>query len=177
MPPARRLVVPRGHTAHWGVDPGCQRVAIACSDPAFTVSTASFPPLDGGTRLAWIYAETRRFCVERLGEGWRAPGLVFVEQPSGKQPNPQLSYAVGVIIAAVSDGVHAVTGHRVRVETVASSAWKLRATGFGGHRKTVRPYGVLQWAAVNGYAGKSYDEADALGIMEAARRTVALEAR
>jgi hypothetical protein len=38
-------------------------------------------------------------------------------------------------------------------------------------------YGVLTWARQNGYAGCSWDEADAWGIAEAARREVALEER
>ena len=38
-------------------------------------------------------------------------------------------------------------------------------------------YGVLRWARENGYTGSSWDEADALGIAEAGRRLVTLEAR
>jgi hypothetical protein len=186
VPPARRLIVPRGHGAWWGVDPGTQRVAVACaadgpSGPVYTARTASFPSLEGGARLSVIRAETERFVAGLLAEGWPRPGIVFMEQPSGKQPNPPLSYATGVVIAAVYDAVRTVTTHPVRIETVASSAWKKRSCGNGGLRKP-RPgsglqYPVLVWARNQGYTGASWDEADALGIAEAARRTVALEQR
>jgi hypothetical protein len=187
VPPSRRLIVPVGHGAWFGVDPGVKRVAVAAvstdrsSQPVYRTATASFPDLDGGARLSLIYAETRRFCVELLGGGWPAPGIVVVEQPSGKQPNPPLSYATGVIIAAVYDAVRAVTGHAVRVETVASASWKKKSCGNGGLRKP-KPgsgleYPVLVWARHQGYAGSSWDEADAMGIAESARRVVALEQR
>lgn len=186
-PPARRLIVAQGHGAWWGCDPGTQRVAVAAvstdgaSAPVYTTRTASFAPLEGGARLSAVYADTRAFCVDLLADGWPAPGLVFVEQPSGKQPNPPLSYATGVIIAAVFDAVQAVTRHRVRVETVSSSSWKKTSCGRGDiwkpKRGDTRPYGVMVWARANGYAGNSIDEVDAMGIAEAARRTVALEQR
>lgn len=184
MPPARRLIVPRGHGSWMGVDPGTLRVAITsvhlnvASQPVYRPRTVSFAPLEGGARLEAIWTDTRRFVKEEIEHGrFAPPGVVFVEQPSGKQPNPQLSYATGVIIGAVFAGVEDATGHRVRVETISSSSWKKTATGYGGWKKTVKPYGVLRWATANGYAGSSYDEADAMGLAEAARRTVALEER
>lgn len=182
-PPSRRLIVPKGARAFYGVDPGVKRVALSYAIPApqrpvYAARTASFATLEGGARLEAIWTDTRRFVHDLLTrDGWPVPGIVFVEQPSGKQPNPALSYATGVIIGAVFAGVQDATGHRVRVETVSSSSWKKTATGFGGWRKTVKPYGVLTWAKVNGYPGTSYDEADAMGIAEAARRSVALEER
>ena len=66
-------------------------------------------------------------------------------------------------------------------------SWKKLATGRGNlskiDPKTKKPwkdreaYGVLKWARTNGYMGNSWDESDALGIAEAARRLVHLEAR
>lgn len=183
--PTRRLVVPAGCEAWWGVDPGTLRVAVAHVAPwgARGARTASFAPLEGGGRLSAIYADTRHLVRSvLLGEPrWPWPGVVLVEQPSGKQPNPPLSYATGVIIAAVFDEVLEVTGHRVRVETTSSSAWKKKACGRGNIYKPKRgethEYGVLTWARANGYTGSSYDEVDALGIAEAARRDIALEVR
>jgi hypothetical protein len=182
VPPARRLIVPPSYTAFWGVDPGVQRVAVACArngpeGPVYMARTCSFAPLEGGARMEAIFTDTQRFVRELLESGWPAPGLVMVEQPSGRQPNPPLSYATGCIIAGVFAGVRDVTGYRVRVETISSSSWKKIATGFGGWKKSVKPYGVLRWANANGYVGSSYDEADAMGVAEAARRSVMLEER
>jgi hypothetical protein len=73
------------------------------------------------------------------------------------------------------------------VETIAPSSWKKLAVGRGnvykptskklGRRPEFLDYGVAQWAAQNGYEGHSWDESDALGIAEAGRRLVTLEAR
>jgi hypothetical protein len=193
-PPARRLIVPKGHGSWMGVDPGTLRVAITsvylntASQPVYRPRTVSFAPLEGGARLEAIWTDTRLFVKEEIEHGrFAAPGIVFVEQPSGKQPNPQLSYATGVIIGAVFAGVQDATGHRVLVETCASGWWKRVATGRGNWSKPTRKslgrtpvfgdYGVARWAEANGYAGRSWDEADSMGAAEAARRTVALEER
>jgi hypothetical protein len=68
----------------------------------------------------------------------------------------------------------------VRIETCTSSWWKKRGCGWGAIYKPKRvteEYGVLTWARQNGYEGASWDEADAWGIAEAARREVALDER
>jgi hypothetical protein len=109
------------------------------------------------------------------------PGLVVVEQPSGKTPNLELVYATGVILAMLSQGVTAVTGHAIRVETVPSATWKRVAVGRGDIRKpkplSSELYAVLVWAKDRGYSGSSWDEADAWGVAEYARRSVILEER
>lgn len=182
-PPRRRLIVAAAQTAWWGVDPGVRRVAAAfvAPDGRRGARTASFPDLEGGARLAEIWRETARFVAALLAGDWPLPGLVMVEQPSGKQPNPALSYATGVIQAAVYAAVWRDFKVPVRVETCSSSWWKKRATGNGALFKPKagdhREYGVLAWARANGYTGVSWDEADALGIAEAGRREVALEQR
>lgn len=187
--PSRRIIVPAGHGAWWGVDVSVSRVAIAYAsfEGLGAARTAPFPVLSGGARLGHIWAETSLLVAELVRDGWPLPGVVYVEQPSGARPNPALSYAVGVIQAAVFDALQRATARNVLVETIASASWKKAATGFGRHdkptRKTLgRPvafedYGVARWARANGYAGTSWDEADALGIAEAARRTVALDER
>ena len=189
VPPARSVIVPAGHCAWWGVDVSVSRVAVAyvASDGHRGARTALFADLKGGARLAHIWAETGLLVAELVRDGWPLPGLVWVEQPSGSQPNPALSYATGVIQGAVFDALQRATGRSVLVETVSSAAWKKQATGYGSHYKPTkaklgrRPvfedYGVARWARGLGYRGDSWDEADALGISEAARRTVRLEAR
>jgi hypothetical protein len=191
--PVRRLIVPRGHSAWWGVDPSTVRLSVAYVTPegARGVRTVPFARADGPARLSEIYAQTRRFAAVSLGpryfpttpssdDGFPWPGLVLVEQPSGKMENPNLSYAVGVIQAALYDGLYSALGRAVRIETCTSGHWKKVACGMGNIYKPKlkgEPYGVLTWARQNGYAGCSWDEADAWGIAEAARREVALEER
>lgn len=191
QPPRRRLIVPAGHSSHWGVDPSSKRVAVAGvlrregGELDRWVEERPFGPGEGGQRLSGTYWVTRGL-VERMAVE-RPPGVVFVEQPSGKFVEHGLEYAVGVILAAVFDGVLGACGHRVRVETIPSSSWKKLATGYGSHSKPTRKklgrapefldYGVAKWARLNGYAGSSWDAVDAMGIAEAARREVALDER
>ena len=188
-PPARRLIVAPGFESHWGVDVSVSRVSIAfvASEGRRGARTASFAKLDGGARLAHIWWETGSFVRECLGYGFPLPGLVVVEHPFGKTPNPPLLYAVGVVQASIFDALKREYGREVAVETCASAWWKKAATGYGRHDKPTKEklgrtpefldYGVARWAVANGYQGSSWDEADALGIAEAARRTVALEPR
>lgn len=192
-PPARRIIVPCGCDAWWGIDPSSVRVAIATvrgavPDVDREVRTAPFARVSGPARLPEIYTQT--FLLAREVARTAPPGLILVEQPSGSSQavNHELEYAVGVIQAAVLAGVHAELGRWAQMETVVSSWWKARACGNGAIYKTVkengrkRPcqqeeYGVMRWARLNGYRGSSWDEADAMGIAEAARRDVALEQR
>lgn len=189
-PPAtRKLIVAEGATAWWGVDPGTRRVAVAWVRPREHgagvdrgVETVMVPDLQAGARLAHIVESCADAAVSLVRrQVW--PGVIVVEQPSGKQPNPALSYAVGAAIAGLVDGVDdaaALTRQPV-VEMVSSSAWKKTACGFGAIYKpgagVNKPYGVLTWANANGYRGTSWDEADAWGIAEYARKTYALEER
>src|ERR1700690_2037453 len=82
--PTRRLIVPRGATAWWGVDPSTRGVSIASvsSEGARDVSTVLFPRGEGGERLASIHRLTRNLASDLLLLG-EAPGLITVEQPSG----------------------------------------------------------------------------------------------
>ena len=175
--PQRKLIVRPGMVHHWGVDPSTQRIAIASGD---RVQTHSFPRTDGLARLADIYDSTKEFAQDVAYAC--PPGFILVEQPSGQNPNLELVYAVGVIIAALQEACPGV-----RIETMPPMSWKKLATGRGNLSK-INPdtkkvwrdreeYGVLKWARANGYQGMSWDEADALGIAEAARRSVHLEAR
>ena len=180
--PTRRLIVAEGNSAWLGIDPGTTRVAVASvtADGVRDVSQAAFPRRDGGERLASIYSRTVALVREIVEVGIR-PGVVVVEQPSGSQPNPPLSYAVGVIMAAAFEAVMRATRFPVVVETVPSTTWKKVSCGHGGIRKPKSKadgeYGVLEWARSTGYVGDSYDEADAWGIAEYARRTFLLEER
>jgi hypothetical protein len=120
--PTRRLIVRPGMTAHWGVDPSTLRIAVACGG---RVQTHSFPRTEGYARLADIYDSTAEF-TQDLMFSWPVPGFVLVEQPSGKTVNLELTYAVGVIIAAMQGALPGT-----RFETVSSSSWKKVACGRG----------------------------------------------
>lgn len=178
-PRPQRLV---GRGGWWvGVDPSTQRVAIASVSPEGLrgVSTGSFPSRRGGRRLAVILYETRRL-MRSLVDAGVEPGVIVVEQPSGKTPNLQLVYATGVIMAAVAEVCPGAVA-----ETVPSSTWKKVACGRGNIYKPKRErgspapvpedYAVLGWARGLGYRGWSWDEADAMGIADYAWRTFALE--
>lgn len=182
IPPARTRLLSVPGASWFGVDPSTLRVAIATVSPegARGVSTRSFPARTGGRRLAVIHYETRalaRLLVDAVGE----PGVIVVEQPSGRTPNLQLVYAVGVIMAAVAEAAP-----RAVVETVPSSTWKRVACGKGNLYKPKRPrggpvpavdeYAVFRWARDNWYAGSSWDECDAWGVADYAWRTYGLEA-
>ncbi len=194
--PARsRIIVHDGCTAWWGVDGSTKRVAIGAvtGEPPELhriVRSAAFTTSDGAVRLSDIYRETRDLAGALAARC--PPGLILVEQPSGSAQavNHELEYAIGVIQAAVYDGVYSALGHAVRQDTVVSSWWKLRACGKGNVYKTAKDpqtgrkkllpleeYAVMQWARLAGYTGHSWDEADALAIAEAGRREHALEQR
>jgi hypothetical protein len=179
--------VPAGHASWWGVDPSSWRVALATVDAEAGrgVATVPFPRLEGGAQLAAIWRLT--FLLAQETALLLQPGVVVVEQPSGKQANPTLSYATGVIMGALHAGVERATGRGVVLETVPSSRWKAVACGDGALWKPKRlrgrpapapeAYGVLRWAQAAGYRGRSWDESDAWGVAEYARRTFALEER
>jgi hypothetical protein len=187
-PPTKRLAVFGGATAHWGIDPSSRGISLAWITAAGQrgVRTVPFPKLDAGARFSTIYALSNNLahdvalgCLPELDRP-AAPGLIHVEQPSGAFVEHELEYAVGCVIAGVYDGVRRAGVPPARVETITSSWWKKRACGNGGIRKPKKrsePYGVLSWALLNGYTGRSWDEADAWAIAEAARRDVALDAR
>lgn len=190
-PKRRRLSVPPGHRSWWGIDPSSKRIALAvvlrAADGSLDrrVRSAPFMPGEGGL---WL-SEMRSVTIELAAGAARAfpPGVVLVEQASGKFVEHALEYAIGTILAAVHDAVYAVTGQRIAVETIPSSSWKLQACGNGGIGKPTKKklgrkpvfedYAVARWAVLNGYGGVSWDEADAMGIAEAARREVELVER
>jgi len=192
--PRRRLIVQEGRTAWWGVDSSTLRVAIAgvaVGAEGYVsrwVRTESFPPLQGPARLSAIYRLTFAR-VQSLATCVTWPGVVFIEQPSGsnQEVNLPLIYAVGVIQAAVHDALVDVTGAAPEFDYCTASWWKKRACGRGnlykptkkklGRMPAFEDYGVAVWARENGYTGSSWDEADAWGIAEAARREVLLEVR
>lgn len=191
-PKPKSLIVPRGHGTWWGVDGSTRCVALGVAGPDSLVArSVPFAGLEGGQRLSAIYAETRGL-AEEIAAGGQLPGIIGVEQPSGsgQQVNHELEFAVGVIIAAVYDGVVAACGMPPAMRLIVGSWWKARSCGNGSAKKTkkvagkkrpvkleLEEYEVMRWARLNGYAGGSWDEADALGMAEAMRGEWDLVAR
>jgi hypothetical protein len=172
--PTRRLDA-LGST-HWGVDPSTRHIAIACAETR-EVATAPFAPVSGAARLDEIYVQTRRLVSDLISRDWDIPGVIVVEQPGGSSINWPLYYGVGVIQAALWAEASRQAMGAVQVETMPPNSWKKIAVGRGDvYKPKVKGgrYGVLEWARHRGYEGSSWDEADALGIAEAARRTIAL---
>ena len=168
----RRLIVPRGHNCWWGVDPSTKAVSIATVDASGRRGVSTVPFRKGTLlgRLNDIYRLTS-MCAADLKMCDLMPGVIVVEQPSGATQNLELVYAVGAILAALNKG------YQGYILTVPSMSWKKEACGRGNIFKSKPPgeYGVLTWALLNGYTGWSWDEADAWGIAEYARKTIVLE--
>lgn len=184
QPEPTRVIRAIPGSAWWGVDPSTLRVAVAWQHPAAEPGAAirSFPrAAAGGKRLSLIRSETADFVRGIVGAPW--PGIVLVEQPSGK-PNPALVYAVGAIQAGIYDGLRATPrGHHhpeqiPPIETITSSEWRLIATGRGdtGYKRRGGKAELVRLAQENGYRGSSEDESEAWLIALAARRLVRFEA-
>ena len=190
LPPSKKLIVPRGHTSWWGVDPSTLRVAIA------TVSVDHGGPGSAPRRRSKIKAfDDSRPVVQRLPEireeTYRLaqtvsmtfaekPGVIVVEKPAGfgDRPNPELAYAAGATLCGL---VEFARGSGLKVLLIEGARWKKVACGRGDIKKP-KPrsgveYPVLTWARTVGFTGSSWDEADAWGIAEYARRTYALDQR
>lgn len=177
-PQPKRLIVRPGYTAYWGVDPSSVRVAIASvsGDGERNVAVVPFSAAPALPRLAATYAATWNAAGDLIAAGLR-PGVVAVEQPSGKTPNPTLLYATGAILAALAARVQPA-----QLTMVPSATWKAVACGRGNLYKPKPPcdpfdYAVLRWAREHGYGGTSWDAADAWGVAEWAHRTFRLEER
>jgi hypothetical protein len=177
-PQPKRLIVPEGHVNWWGIDPSSVRVAVATVTPDGERGVTVQPFAGSGlARLHAIYMASRHVAMDLCGHCELPPGVVAIEQPSGRTPNPMLLYATGAIIA----GVCSALPLRTELVMVPSATWKAVACGSGAIRKpkpTEREeYRVLRWARSLGYAGSSWDAADAYGVAEWARRTFRLEER
>lgn len=186
--PARTVPAPPA-SAWYGVDPSTLRIAVGWSTPegSLGAATQSFMRAEGPRRLAFIYRDTYTFVRSLATQVW--PGYVLVEQPGGKHVPVQLEHAVGVIHAAIYSALHTTANAHgwpvPAVETAPPATWKKIACGAGNLYKPKRErgapppafedYPVAVWARENGYGGHSWDEADAIGLAVAARRTVRFE--
>lgn len=145
----------------WAVDPAVSRVAFA------------FAPVDGGSvlaetlrtdsesregqRLGWLDRQLRIYARQTASR--YPPAVVWVEQPSGRFRNLPLTYATGVIQAALFETLARP------VWTMPSSTWKKRTVGVGNATKAQ----VLAWVTRLNVDVGNQDEADAVAIACAGR--------
>jgi Holliday junction resolvasome RuvABC endonuclease subunit len=145
----------------WAVDPALARLAFAFADvdsSAVAVETLVTRTTEReGARLGLLDRQLRIYA--RQAAGRFPPACVWVEQPSGRFPKPQLSYAVGVVQAALFETL------ACPVWTITSGAWKRRTVGVGNATKPQ----VRAWVDRLGVDVDSQDEADAVAIACAGR--------
>ncbi len=152
-----------GATFVWGIDPALSRLAFAFaevgSERVEVEMLHTGCDATEGERLGLLDRQVR--IVARQFAGSFPPVVVWVEQPSGRFRNLPLTYAVGVVQAAVFEVVGCP------VWTIPSGAWKRRTVGVGNATKAQ----VMAWserlAVVDGQ-----DEADAVAIAWAGRSMV-----
>lgn len=149
----------------WGIDPAVSRMAFAFAPVdggAITVETlATLSDAREGQRLGWLDRQVRIFAGQRTCEF--PPACVWVEQPSGKHRNLPLTYATGVVQAALFEVL------AVPVWTIPSSTWKQRTVGVGNSTKAQ----VAAWVTEQGADFNGQDEADAYAIAAAGRAMLA----
>ena len=148
----------------WGVDIALSRLAFACADvdservDVETLLTRT--DATEGERMGLLDRQVRIY-ARQLADRY-PPEVVWVEQPSGRHRALQLTYATGVVQAAVFETLHCP------VFTVPSSAWKRRTVGQGNATKAQ----VRAWVDALGADVRNQDEADAVCISLAGRAMV-----
>lgn len=140
----------------WGVDVGLSRIAVAFApdDGGPVVAETLRTDSEGreGQRLGWLDRQLRIYAKQAAGR--YPPAVVWVEQPSGRFRNLPLTYATGVVQAALFETL------ACPVWTIPSSARKKRTVGAGNATKPQ----VLAWVTRLGVDVGSQDEADAVAI-------------
>jgi Holliday junction resolvasome RuvABC endonuclease subunit len=148
----------------WAVDPALSRLAIAFaalgSERIEVETLVTANDATEGERLGLLDRQVRIAARQLAGD--YPPAVVWVEQPSGRFRNLQLSYAVGVLQAALSETLSCP------VWTIPSSAWKVRTVGVGNATKQQ----VMAWAERHATID-GQDEADAVAIAWAGRAMLA----
>lgn len=153
----------------WAVDLAMSRLAFAFADLASQDVEVETLHIDSefrdGQRLGLIDRQVRIY-AQQVAPTY-PPVVVFVEQPSGRFPKPQLSYAAGVVQAAL----HETLG--CSVLTITSGEWKKQTVGVGNATKAQ----VGKWVRDRNPDVFSQDEADAYCIAYAGRMRVSIEGR
>ena len=145
----------------WGVDPALSRLAVAFaavdSDTVDVRTLISRTEEREGARLGLLDSQVRIWARQLAGT--YPPACVWVEQASGRFPNPQLAYCVGVVQAALYEALG------VPVWSIPSGKWKRSSVGYGNASKAQ----VGAWVDRLGIEVHGQDEADAVAIACAGR--------
>jgi hypothetical protein len=193
VPPERTVALPTtiSPTAGWwGVDISTARYNIGFIDRdgqrgVHSVKLGAANDNEG-ERLNRFQRQMCTLTETMLAEpGVPLPGVVFVEQPGGQTVMPILWYAAGIAAQAIYQTVNRIHGYVPRVETMPPSKWKKIAVGRGNIYKPARKkgqppppidaYPVWVWARTLGMPETgSWDDADAYGVAEAARKTIGI---
>lgn len=146
----------------WGVDPALAHLAFAFAEigsEQITVDTLlTQTDAREGERLGLLDRQVRIYARQHHREF--PPACVWIEQASGRFPSPQLTYAIGVIQAALFETL------RCPVWTIPSGTWKKRSVGVGNASKQQ----VAAWVEGLRIDAKDQDESDAIAIAYAGRR-------
>lgn len=161
----------------WGVDISTKRVAIAAwngQQAAWTV--VEIPPdRRGGGMIppdaGWVATKVTAAAI-RFARSY-PPLIAWVEQPSGRFPNPRLLYVAGATIGALQEGLRVLYRAPVMVAVIAPSRWRVAALGAGNGHASKQT--VLAWARERGLDADDYDRADALGVAVAGTELTLLE--
>lgn len=146
----------------WAVDPQVSYLAFAYApvgDGLIEVETLiTRCEWHEGERLASIHRQVEIF--GRQAAGSFAPACVWVEQPIGTHPKPQLMYVAGVVQAALFEALGGVP-----VWTVPTSTWKKNSVGYGNASKEQ----VRAWVLRQDQRPATQDECDAYAMACAGR--------
>lgn len=149
------------HVHVWGVDVAMAKLAFAFADtesPRVEVASLRMRTEDReGARLGLIDRKVRIYAAAVARQF--PPACVWVEQPSGRFPKPQLYYCAGVTMAALFETL------ACPVWSIPPKTWKQRTVGSGNATKAH----VRAWVDSLGLEVDSQDEADAVAIACAGR--------
>ena len=153
----------------WSVDVAMSKLAFGFAGVGWQSVEVESLHINGdysdGRRLGLIDRQVRIYA--RQVESTFPPVAVFVEQPSRRFPKPQLSYAAGVVQAALYETLG------VEVLTITSGEWKKATVGVGNATKAQ----VGAWVRRHCPDVFDEDECDAYAMAWAARGRVTVTPR
>lgn len=145
----------------WGIDPALSHISFAFADlqtdHVEVESLITHTEEREGARLGLLDRQVRTYARQTAGR--YPPAAVWVEQPSGRFPNLQLYYCVGVIQAALFETLGCP------VWSMPSGRWKKATVGAGNATKDQ----VAEWVRGRRIEFDGQDEADAIAVALAGR--------